>query len=186
MIEKFNDVEMRNSGLVYSSTLEQIKKLYQVNPEQAGELAISAIELVLTGQFSSDDMIIELMLEPARVVSQRDHNNYDQKVESARQKKIADQKLDQIAELMQKGYKQREIAEKLHLTQQTVSYRWGVIKASYPELLQKEEPVLQTNLPNVYQNTDSTKVTKDTNFVQKNVCKNDGVEVPATEETWSF
>ena len=90
MIEKFNDVEMRNSGLVYSSTLEQIKKLYQVNPEQAGELAISAIELVLTGQFSSDDMIIELMLEPARVVSQRDHSNYDQKVESARQKKIAD------------------------------------------------------------------------------------------------
>ena len=84
---------------------------------------------------------------------------------------------------MQKGYKQREIAEKLHLTQQTVSYRWGVIKATYPELLQKEEPVLQTNLPNVYQNTDST---KDTNFVQKNVCKNDGVGAPATEETWSF
>jgi hypothetical protein len=94
MIEQFNDVPMRKSGVVYNSTLEQIKKLYQVNPEQAGELAISAIELVLTGQFSSDDMIIELMLEPARIVSQDNHDKYDQKVESARQKKITDQKLD--------------------------------------------------------------------------------------------
>lgn len=179
MIDKFNDVEIRNSGVVYNSTFEQIKKLYQVNPEQAGELAISAIELVLTGQFSSDDMIIELMLEPARVVSKRDHNNYDQKVESARQKKIMDQKLDQIAELTQKGFKQREIAERLHLTQQTVSYRLGVIKATYPELL-------QTKLPNIYQNTDFTKNTKDTNFVQKNVCKNDEVEALGVEETWSF
>ena len=87
---------------------------------------------------------------------------------------------------MQQGFKQREIAERLHLTQQTVSYRWGVIKASYPELLQREESILQTNLPNVYQNTDSTKVTKDSNFVQKNVCRNDGVEALTTEETWSF
>lgn len=186
MIERFNDVPMRKSGVVYNSTLEQIKKLYQVNPEQAGELAISAIELVLTGQFSSDDMIIELMLEPARIVSQDNHDKYDQKVESARQKKITDQKLDQIAELMQQGFKQREIAERLHLTQQTVSYRWGIIKASYPELLQKEEPVLQTNLPNVYQKTEVTKVTKDTNFVQENVCKNSEVEDATGEKGWRF
>ena len=77
MIDVFNDVEMRKSGIIYNSTLEQIKKLYAVNPEQAGELAISAIELTLTGQFSSDDMIIELMLEPARVGSQDNHDKYD-------------------------------------------------------------------------------------------------------------
>lgn len=49
MINQFNDVEARNSGIIYKSTLEQIKKLYAVDPEQAGELAIAAIELVLTG-----------------------------------------------------------------------------------------------------------------------------------------
>jgi hypothetical protein len=42
-----------------------------------------------------------------------------------------------------------------------VSYRWSIIKASYPELLQKNEPVLQKNDLN-------------TNNLQKigeNVCK---------------
>ena len=190
MIEQFNDVEMRKSGIIYNSTLEQIKKLYAVNPEQAGELAISAIELTLTGQFSSDDMIIELMLEPARVVSQDNHEKYDQRVETARQKKITDQKLDQIADLMRQGFKQREIAERLKLTQQTVSYRWGVIKASYPELLQTNEPVLQTNLPNTYQNTNDTKNTKKPNFgtvgTNENVCTFGKEVVEEAPDGWKF
>lgn len=190
MIDVFNDVEMRKSGIIYNSTLEQIKKLYAVNPEQAGELAISAIELTLTGQFSSDDMIIELMLEPTRVVSQDNHSKYDQKVENARQKKIVDQQLDRIAEMMQNGLKQREIADRLNLTQQIVSYRWGVIKAQYPELLQKNDEILQKTLPNIYKNTNDTKNTKKQNFVQigtKNdvckVCKDDGV---VAEDEWKF
>jgi hypothetical protein len=62
LIEMFKDTQMRNSGLVYNGTLEQIRKLYDLNPEQAGELAISAIELALTGEISSDDILIELML----------------------------------------------------------------------------------------------------------------------------
>lgn len=168
----FNDVPVRKSGIIYNSTLEQIKKLYSVNPEQAGELAISAIEMTLTGQFSSDDMIIELMLEPAKVMTQDNKDKYDMKVMSAKQKKINDQKLDQIADMMQKGFKQREIAERLGLTQQIVSYRWGIIKAQYPELLQKSDEILQINLPNDYKNTNDTKNTKvtkictDENFVK--------------------
>ena len=43
MIEMFNDVPMRDSGIIYNSVFEQIKKLYSVDPEKAGELAISAI-----------------------------------------------------------------------------------------------------------------------------------------------
>jgi hypothetical protein len=65
-----------------------------MNPEQAGELAISAIELALTGQFSSDDMIIELMLEPARTVGEDHREKYDLKIENSKSKKIAEQKLD--------------------------------------------------------------------------------------------
>ena len=195
MIEMFNDVPVRKSGIIYNSTFEQIKKLYEMNPEQAGELAIAAIELTLTGQFSSDDVIIELMLEPAKIVGAGDRIKYEQKVENSRQKKINEQKLDQIAALMQQGFKQREVAQKLGLTQQTVSYRWGVIKAQYPELLQTEEPEIpnvyqkteeSTTLPNVYQNTNenavlpntyqNTNATKKQNSVQtgtkKNVCKN--------------
>jgi hypothetical protein len=88
MIEMFNDVPVRKSGIIYNSTFEQIKKLYEMNPEQAGELAIAAIELTLTGQFSSDDVIIELMLEPAKIVGAGDRIKYEQKVENSRQKKL--------------------------------------------------------------------------------------------------
>ena len=90
MIEQFNDVEVRSSGLIYNSTFEQIKKLYELNPEQAGELAIAAIELVLTGQISSDDPIIGLMLEPAKVINEKNVEKYEHKVETGRAKKIHD------------------------------------------------------------------------------------------------
>ena len=74
MINQFNDVEARNSGIIYKSTLEQIKKLYAVDPEQAGELAIAAIELTLAGQFSSDDVIIELISN--RITKEDCQNGY--------------------------------------------------------------------------------------------------------------
>ena len=64
MIEMFKENEIRVSGLIYNSVLEQIKELYQYDPEQAGELAIAAIELVLTGDISTDDVNIKLMLKP--------------------------------------------------------------------------------------------------------------------------
>lgn len=146
MIENFNEVPIRKSGIIYCSILEQIKKLYSVDPEQAGELAISAIELILTGQVSSNDMMIELLLEPTKAVNQSNKDKYEQKIEETRQKKIEEQKLDQIANMMQEGIKQKEIAERLGLTQQMVSYRWGVIKQNYPELLYKENTkILQKN-----------------------------------------
>ena len=61
MIEYFNDVEVRGSGVIMSSVFDQIKKMHAMDPEMAGELAISAIELVLTGQFSSDDAMIDAL-----------------------------------------------------------------------------------------------------------------------------
>lgn len=185
MIEMFNDIEMRDSGIIYNSVFEQIKKLYAVDPERAGELAIAAIELTLTGQISSDDMMIELMLEPTKVSVDKNRIKYDQKVENSKQKKIVEQKLDKIAEMMQKGFKQREIAERLGLTQQMVSYRWGVIKTQYPELLQKEESNLQKNLPNVYKNTNDTKNTKVTKIcTDENFVKNGEEEKVNEEPSW--
>ena len=206
MIEQFKDLEMRKSGLIYNGTFEQIKKLYEVDPEKAGELAISAIEFVLCGDISSDDMMVSLMLEPIRPINESNSIKYDQKVESARQKKITEQKLDLIADLSKKGFRQREIADRLGLTQQMVSYRLGVIKSSYPELLdeadrtkeiQKNDIVtkdtkeftktLQKNLQTDSDFTNNTKNTKDTNFVPEVFCKNEGVveEVKAQSE-WVF
>lgn len=135
MISEFKDVESRNSGVIYNSTLEQIKKLYEADPERAGELAISAIELVLTGEISSDDMMIGILLEPMRKINENNQIKYDTRVENARTKKITDMKLDKIAELANAGCRQREIGERLGLSQQIVSYRMGLIRTNYPELL---------------------------------------------------
>ena len=206
MIEQFKDLEMRKSGLVFNGTFEQIKKLYEVDPEKAGELAISAIEFVLCGEISSDDMLVQLMLEPIRPINESNNVKYDLKVESARQKKITEQKLDLIADLSRKGFRQREIADRLGLTQQMVSYRLGVIKSSYPELLgeadrtkeiQKNDIVtnntkeftktLQKNLQTDQDFTKNTKNTKDTNFVPENFCKNEGVvEEEKPQNGWVF
>ena len=202
MIERFNDIETRSSGVIYDSTFEQIKQMYEVDPEQAGELAISAIELILTGEISSDDYIIRMMLTPTKKINEINVARYETRKETAKQKKIVDMKLDKIADLYLKGFKQREIAERLGLTQQTVSYRIDVIKKKYPELLQKNDEdstkkvdIYQntnngnlvniqedifTKKPNVYQNTN---VTKNENLVKENVCKNTSVDGETGEDS---
>ena len=159
MIEYFNDVEVRGSGVIMSSVFEQVKKMYAVDREMAGELAISAIELVLTGQFSSDDAMIDMLLAPAKVINDHNVQRYEVRKEGSKNKKIKDMKLDEIAEMLQKGMKQKEIAERLHISQQTVSYRMGLIRTQYPELMQdRGTETAQTILPknsDVYQNTNN-------------------------------
>ena len=173
MIEYFNDVEVRSSGVIMSSVFDQIKKMHAMDPEMAGELAISAIELVLTGQISSDDAMIDMLLAPAKVINDHNVQRYEIRKEGSKNKKIKDMKLDEIAEMLKKGMKQREIAERLHISQQTVSYRMGLIRTSYPELMQDRGtetaqtilPKYKENLQGVqdsYQNTNnSTKILQD-------------------------
>lgn len=189
MIEQFNEVDVRGSGVIYSSTFEQIKKMYAVDPEKAGELAISAIEMVLTGQISTDDYMIDMMLTTAKAVNENNVAKYESRVESAKQKKARDLKLIEIADLLRAGWKQREIGEKLGMSQQNVSYRIGVIRSSYQELLQPQgtetaqtnEQILQTvqtNLQTVQtrlydKDTNNTNnFTNDTNNTKNEVCKN--------------
>ena len=159
MIEQFNDVEVRSSGIIMSSVFDQIRKMHVMDPEMAGELALSAIELVLTGQISSDDAMIDMLLAPAKVINDHNVQRYEIRKEGSKNKKIKDMKLDEIAEMLKKGMKQREIAERLHISQQTVSYRMGLIRTSYPELMQdRGTETAQTILPknsDVYQNTNN-------------------------------
>lgn len=182
MIEMFKDNEMRNSGLIYNSTFSQIKQLHAMDPELAGELAISAIELVLTGEISSDDPMINLMLEPMKKINQNNQVKYDNKVETGKQKKIRELDLDRVAELMLAGYTQKQIGEKLGMPQQNVSYRVGVIRTKYPELLQTDST---KSLQDVCTNTLQTVQTNSTNTLQtiqtvqtdtkKEVCEADSV-----------
>ena len=137
MINYFKDNEMKKSGLIYNSTMDQIKIIYAENPELAGELAISAIELVLTGDISSTNPMIKAMLATTRAVNESNQEKYERKVENTKNKNIVDQKLDQIAALHNDGFTQKQIGERLGLSQQVVSYRINTIRTKYPELLQK-------------------------------------------------
>lgn len=137
MIERFKDLPMRDSAVVYQSVLEQIKKMYIVNPNQAGELAISAIELVLTGEISSNDPMVEICLEQLKVISHRDRENYDAKTENEKTQKMISQKLDQIAKLYLAGLSQAAIGKEIGVSQQTISSRMNIIRKEYPELLQE-------------------------------------------------
>lgn len=213
MIEQFKDTEVRNTGVIYSSVLDQIKGLYEFDPEQAGELAISAIELILTGDISSDDVNIRVMLAPIKKLTEVNVNKYDNKVENQKHKKIVEMKLDVIADLWNKGYKQREIGERVGLSQQVISYRIDVIKKKYPELLtaepenftkiQENSTKVCTNLQEnstkiqtTHKNTKKqnfvqtcTNLYKDENFVQKNLenSSESEQEQPSEEASkWTF
>ena len=167
MIDLFNEAEVRKSGVIYNSVLEQIKRIHLMDPDKAGELAISAIELVLTGQISSDDPMIDALLQPLLVMRDKDENEYNLKQEAANNKKIVELKLREIAELHMSGCSQAQIGERLGIKQQTISYRLNVIRSKYPELLQKNGEIF-TKIPKNstkeklvevgnYQNTKSTK-----------------------------
>ena len=67
MISKMKNSEIRDSGIISSNILQWIRQLYSISPEKAGEFAISAIESSLTGEISSNDAMIKLVLTDKEV-----------------------------------------------------------------------------------------------------------------------
>ena len=135
MIEKLKENEMRPSAVIFQSNLEQIRKLYPTNPQLAAELAIATIEMALTGETSSDDLMVEAMLAHFKHSSSSNAIRYDKRKENTKQAYIAKSKLDKIAELYNQGYKQIEIANKLNIAKSTVHDKIVKIKEDFPELL---------------------------------------------------
>ena len=178
MIEMFKENEIRNSGFIYSSWFELIKKLYEAAPEAAGELAIAAIEFVLAGDISSDDMMVGLLLEPMRKFNENNQVRYDNKVESSKNKKMIVMKLDKIAEMVNKGMRQREIGEALGLSQQNVSYRIGLIKSNYPDLLTGK------TAKSSEEDANFTKIQTNPTKIQKNSTKNTKIQTDTKNESF--
>lgn len=133
MIDSFKDTPMRQSGVIYDGSFEQVKMLYAQDPQLAGELAISILELTLTGAISSDNPLIPILLATQAKVVAKDKQKYEGKVAAAESKKY--ERLSQIADLYNQGYKQKEIAEMLGKSSSTISESLAQIRESYPELL---------------------------------------------------
>lgn len=128
---------------------------------KGGELAVSIMELILTGQMSTDDMMLKMSLTEVACQSEKRANDFDKKMEAAKEKKKQDQKLDLIAQLSCQGLTQKQIGDRIGTSQQTVGNRLSLIKKEYPELLEKYKLVQDS--------TSCTKLVQEK--VDKNVCK---------------
>lgn len=173
MINDFKEKEIRDSGLIYKSTFEQIRKLYLIDREKGGELAISAIELVLTGDISSDDFYVNLILEDMKVINTKAIDKWEKKKETNRQTKIEKEKLKEVAEMLNKGYTQEKIAKQLGVSQSTVSRRISTINADYQDLI---------NIPNIQEYSGILENYSNYSNYSSNVNVNDNVNVNVNED----
>lgn len=138
MINEFDFENCRDSAVIYSSVLEQIEMLYEDDTELAGEFAIAAIQTVLSGDTTTDNKMIKVMLKQLQQSALKNQERYELSRESKREYKAKDLRLDEIAELTNEGLSVREIEQQLDIPKSTVSYRLGIIKKDYPELLSNE------------------------------------------------
>lgn len=102
MIEKMKqDLENeRPTGIVYRSSLQQIREVFEVDKAKAGELAIAIVEMSIMHDTSTDDAMIKAMLKPQEVMVERNRQEYDAKVEAANNSKIEKLRLPEIAEML--------------------------------------------------------------------------------------
>ena len=138
MITDFRLDVCRDSAVIYSSVLEQIEMLYEDDTELAGEFAIAAIQTVLSGETTTDNKMIRVMLKQLQQSARKNQERYESSKESKREYRAKDLRLNEIAELANEGLSIREIEQELDIPKSTVSYRLGIIKSDYPELLSKE------------------------------------------------
>ena len=139
MIEKFNDIEMRDTAVIYGSNLKQIKEMYAINPETAGELAISIIEVAVTGQMSTNNPLIRMALANFEDASTKNKVKYEKKKEAQREARIEKLRLREIAKLLKRGVSQKEIAKIIGKAPSSISDAVRILKTEFPELLNDSE-----------------------------------------------
>lgn len=136
MIKEFKNNEIRPSGIINRGMFEQVKMLYQDNPEIGGELAVSLMEFILTGDFSSDNFMIKFAMANHKEIVVKNQERYDARKE-AKQEAI-ENSLKEIADMVNAGMKQVDIARKLGLQPPNVSKKVAKIRKEFPWLLNGE------------------------------------------------
>lgn len=185
MIKEFKNNPARDFGNVYQSMLMQIKRRYEKDPAQAGELAISFIEYVLTGDISSDDDIIEGFVEGYKATTKKNQDKYDAKVAATRDA------LKPIADMYNKGMTQADIARAMGVQPPAISKKLSTIRTQFPELLNDDRklrkvPEISGNIGNVSKNDGNfPKNLESVENVSEN-CGNVGKEMESLETFPSF
>ena len=153
MIKEFKECPMEKTGIVYQSLFEQIKMLYNNGEEElAKELAVSAIELSLTGQISSDDFMVQALLQNIGYVMKSTIDKKANHRESKEERQVEALKLKEIATMVNSGMTQKDIGAKFGVSQQTIAKRMLIIREKYPEWL-KESASSKNLQPKLSENT---------------------------------
>ena len=157
------------SGVIYNSNLEQIKEMFAIDPVRAGELAISFCEMALTGQASTDDPDLKIILAGFRPLVENNKKKYNDRVESSRLAEISKFRLDEIADMLKAGRKQAEISRALDIKSSTLNDRVRKIREKYPELLGKPDKIYPIETGQKYPDPENS--AEETEFRTKNRTK---------------
>lgn len=139
MIKFKDDLVINSTGIVYDTMLKTAKDIYAFNPELAGEYALSALEMVLSGECSTDNEMLRAMFNVVKPFADRNIAKLEARKEQQNNAKIEKMKLREIADLYDSGFNYQEIAKKIGITRQTVSNRIKIIQTEFPELLKAEK-----------------------------------------------
>ena len=81
-IKEFKNTPIKDSSIVFRTSFEKVRELYPEYPELAAELAMSVLELSLTGDFSSDNIMIKMMLKETKEITDRNNKKWEESKES--------------------------------------------------------------------------------------------------------
>ena len=145
MIKEFKNNEVRATGVINRGMFEQVKMLDMQNPAAGGELAISLMEQVLTGDHSSDDFMVNFAIANHKETISKAQHNYDLTKET--KQNAIEEDLRRYVDLYREGLTQAEIAKKLGGTQSSVSKKLMKARKEFPHVVQDEE--YSKNIPNI-------------------------------------
>lgn len=134
MIKEFKNTPYKqDTGVINKGMLEQIKLLHSQDPVAAGELAISLMEEILTGDHSSDHFMVSFSLANFKGVIENARVRREATIEARKSREEED--LRPIADMLNSGMKQADIAKKLNVAQSTISKKLAKIRKEFPFLL---------------------------------------------------
>lgn len=151
MIKEFKNNPVRDTGIINRGMFEQVKMLYMQNPAAGGELAVSLMEHVLTGDHSSDDFMVAFAIANHKETISKAQHNYDLSKET--KQNVIEEELRKYVDLYKQGLTQAEIAKKLGGTQSNVSKKLTKARKEFPHLFQDEE--YSKNIPNIPEYSDN-------------------------------
>lgn len=135
-------------GVIYDSDYEAVLDYFQEEDyEMAAELALSVLQLSLTGRYTSDSKYVRRELRARVPTAEKNHSRYQNVVEANNQDRIENQHLKEIALYRIKGYEWKDIADMIpgNIKEDAVRKRYNKTVSDFPWIIQEAKEIILTN-----------------------------------------